>query len=127
MLLFSLRWVTAEIEVLDNAGKEAMVYGIGIILYVLFWIFMPEGTGQVDTDDSSKNNWLNQLTKSETDKKIGGICGGLGDSTTVPSWCWRILFVGSSLIYGLGIGLYILLWIFMPDAVTKEREKVSFA
>ena len=106
---------------------SSFVYGIGIVLYILFWIFMPEGTRQTDTDNSSKNNWLDQLTKSETDKKIGGICGGLGDITSVPSWCWRILFVASSLIYGFGFGLYILLWIFMPDAIPGEQEKVSFA
>lgn len=103
------------------------IYGIGVLLYVLFWIFMPSDKAQAEKSYSSKKNWLNQLTKSATDKKIGGICGGLGDSTAIPSWCWRILFVASSFIYGLGMGIYILLWIFMPSAKTVEQENLSFA
>ena len=103
------------------------IYGVGAMLYILFWIFMPSDTIQADINYSAKKNWLNQLTKSETDKKIGGICGGLGDNSSVPSWCWRILFVASSLVYGLGIGLYILLWIFMPEAKSGEQENLSFA
>lgn len=103
------------------------IYGIGAVLYVLFWIFMPSDQAQATPNYSNKNNWLNQLTKSATDKKVGGICGGLGDSTAVPSWCWRIVFAASSFIYGFGIGLYILLWIFMPSARPKEQESLSFA
>lgn len=106
---------------------SVFIYGIGVILYVLFWIFMPQDKAQAERNYSNKNNWLNQLTKSRTDKKIGGICGGLGDNTAVPSWCWRILFVASSLFYGFGIALYILLWIFMPSAKPVEQENLSFA
>lgn len=106
---------------------SAFIYGIGIMLYVLFWIFMPSDKAQSEKSYSVKNNWLHQLTKSETDKKIGGICGGLGDNTSIPSWCWRILFVASSFIYGFGIGLYILLWIFMPSAKPEGQENLSFA
>jgi phage shock protein C len=105
----------------------SFVYGIGILLYILFWIFMPSDNDQEEKISPAKNNWLHQLTKSETDKKIGGICGGLGDNTCIPSWCWRILFVASSFVYGLGIALYILLWIFMPGAKPREQENLSFA
>jgi phage shock protein PspC (stress-responsive transcriptional regulator) len=88
---------------------------------------MPSDQAQAAQNYSNKTNWLNQLTKSATDKKVGGICGGLGGSTAVPSWCWRILFVASSVIYGFGIGLYILLWIFMPSAKPESEKKLSFA
>jgi phage shock protein C len=102
-------------------------YGIGVLLYILFWIFMPSDKAQEEKSISDKNTWLHQLTKSVTDKKIGGICGGLGDNTSVPSWCWRILFVASSFVYGFGIALYILLWIFMPNPKSGEKENLSFA
>lgn len=105
----------------------SFVYGIGVLLYLLFWIFMPSGNEQAEKSESPKNTWLHQLTKSVIDKKIGGICGGLGNNTAVPSWCWRILFVASSFIYGFGIALYILLWIFMPNPKSEEQENLSFA
>jgi phage shock protein PspC (stress-responsive transcriptional regulator)/DNA-binding XRE family transcriptional regulator len=106
---------------------SAFIYGFGVILYLLFWIFMPSEKLEIEKNNSLKNNWLNQVTKSATDKKVGGICGGLGDNTSVPSWCWRILFVASSFIYGFGIGIYILLWIFMPSAKPESEKNLSFA
>lgn len=66
----------------------------------------------------SDKNWLQELTKSKKDKWIGGVCGGLGAHSPVPSWCWRIIFVLMFMIYGTGLMLYILLWIFLP----KEEE-----
>jgi phage shock protein C len=41
----------------------------------------------------TEGNWLQNLTKSDSDKWIGGVCGGLGESSPIPSWTWRLLFV----------------------------------
>ena len=62
-----------------------------------------------------EKNWLHQLTKSQKDKWIGGVCGGFGEHTPIPSWVWRMLFCLVSFFMGLGILAYILLWIFMPN------------
>ncbi|MBU3946648.1 MAG: PspC domain-containing protein [Proteobacteria bacterium] len=62
----------------------------------------------------SEQNWLKRLSKSKDDKWIGGVCGGLGKHTTVPSWFWRLLFCVVFLLYGSGLFIYILLWIFIP-------------
>ncbi|OPY09557.1 MAG: PspC domain protein [Syntrophus sp. PtaB.Bin001] len=61
-----------------------------------------------------EKNWLQRFTKSQTDKWIGGVCGGLGEHTPIPSWCWRFLFAFLFLFCGFGLLLYILLWIFVP-------------
>ena len=57
---------------------------------------------------------LNQFRLSTTDKWIGGVCGGLAELTSVPAWSWRILFLLTALLHGLGALVYILLWIFVP-------------
>jgi len=57
---------------------------------------------------------LGQLRRSTTGRWIGGVCEGLGRVTGVPSWSWRILFVLTALLHGIGVLLYILLWIFVP-------------
>jgi phage shock protein C len=62
----------------------------------------------------NQQNWLQNLTKSEKDKWIGGICGGLGEHTPIPSWTWRLLFTLFVFVWGMGLLLYILLWIFVP-------------
>jgi phage shock protein PspC (stress-responsive transcriptional regulator) len=63
----------------------------------------------------SEQNWLQTLRRSDTDKWIGGVCGGLGESSPIPSWAWRLLFATLLICFGTGILLYILLWIFVPS------------
>jgi phage shock protein C len=60
------------------------------------------------------SNPMTRLGRSQYDRWFGGVCGGLAASTDVPAWAWRVLFVLLALLHGLGILLYILLWIFMP-------------
>jgi len=52
--------------------------------------------------------------RSLTDRWIGGVCGGLDDVSGIPAWSWRILFILLALLHGVGLVLYILLWIFVP-------------
>ena len=51
---------------------------------------------------------------STTDKKIGGVCGGIAEYFNIDSLLVRILFV--ILIFGVGTGFwaYILLWLLAP-------------
>ncbi len=51
---------------------------------------------------------------SSTDKKIGGVCGGLAEYFNVDSLLVRLGFVGFTLAVGGGLLLYILLWILAP-------------
>ena len=53
---------------------------------------------------------------STTDKKIGGVCGGLAEYFNIDSLLVRIGFI--ALFFGLGTGLlaYILLWILAPKS-----------
>ncbi len=70
-------------------------------------------------------NWLSNFAKSDTDRWIGGVCGGLGEHTPAPSWVWRLLFVLSVLCFGTGLLVYILLWIFVPRK--KSTGQPEFA
>jgi phage shock protein C len=64
----------------------------------------------------SGQNFLQTFRRSAHDRWLGGVCGGLGELTPVPAWCWRVLFCLSVLFAGFGVILYILLWIFVPAA-----------
>ena len=57
---------------------------------------------------------LRQLRRSLNDRWIGGVSGGLAEVTGIPSWSWRVLFVLTACLHGLGVIMYILLWIFVP-------------
>jgi phage shock protein PspC (stress-responsive transcriptional regulator) len=60
-------------------------------------------------------NDITRLRRSQSDRWLGGVCGGLGKVTGVESWIWRLLFVLFVLTFGFGLAIYILLWIFVPD------------
>ena len=58
---------------------------------------------------------LHQLSRSRTDRMVGGVCGGLGKQTDLPSWAWRLIFCLTFLYFGAGLLIYLLLWIFLPE------------
>ena len=62
---------------------------------------------------------LHQFHRSMRDKWIGGVCGGLGEATNMPSWAWRILFLLTVLLNGLGVLVYLLMWIFAGTHVIQ--------
>jgi phage shock protein PspC (stress-responsive transcriptional regulator) len=61
------------------------------------------------------SNDISRLRRSQSDRWLGGVCGGLGKVTGIESWIWRLLFVLFVLTFGFGLAIYILLWIFVPD------------
>ena len=63
------------------------------------------------------------LKKSLTDKKIAGVCGGFGEYTPMPSWMWRVVFIISLFMGGLGLISYIILWFCMPPADLAIRHE----
>jgi phage shock protein PspC (stress-responsive transcriptional regulator) len=68
---------------------------------------------------SEAKSALSRLRRSIDDSWIGGVCGGLGEHTGIPAWSWRILFVLTAFLHGLGLLMYVLMWIFVP------RQEVS--
>jgi phage shock protein PspC (stress-responsive transcriptional regulator) len=58
---------------------------------------------------------LHAWRRARTDRWLGGVCGGIGRITGMPSWTWRLLFVVLVLFAGTGILVYLLMWIFVPE------------
>lgn len=56
-----------------------------------------------------------RLYRSRTKKVIGGVAGGLGEYLNIDPVLIRVLFVIITLINGLGILLYIILWIVVQE------------
>ena len=55
---------------------------------------------------------------STTDKKIGGVCGGLAEYFDIDALLVRLLFVFMFFSFGGGLLLYLLLWILAPKNTT---------
>jgi len=56
-----------------------------------------------------------RLTRSATDKKIAGICGGLGEYFNVDSVIFRIAFVFSIFMGGAGLVIYLIMLLVIPE------------
>ena len=99
----------------------------GALIAILFFFVKDYKTVDlvqtVKPADTGKNQQqqLDNFTRSEKDLWFAGICGGLGESTSVPAWVWRLIFV----IFGglLGLVIYILLWL----NFTKSEKDRWFA
>lgn len=51
---------------------------------------------------------------STTDKKLGGVCGGLAEYFEIDSLLVRIAFLVLVLGVGTGLWAYVLLWLLAP-------------
>jgi phage shock protein PspC (stress-responsive transcriptional regulator) len=65
------------------------------------------------------------LHRSPTDRWLGGVCGGLDVLTGIPAWSWRILFVLTAFLHGVGLLMYVLLWIFVPVQAAEPKPVVA--
>lgn len=66
-----------------------------------------------------------KLYRSQTDKKIGGVCGGLGHYLGIDSTLIRLFFVLLAFGEGIGVLLYIILWILMPEEPYTSWESAE--
>lgn len=56
-----------------------------------------------------------KLYRSETDKKIGGVCGGIGEYFNIDPTFIRLGWVILALCWGAGLLGYIIAWIVIPE------------
>lgn len=62
----------------------------------------------------------NRLYRSENDKKISGVCGGIAEYFGIDSTIVRLIWLISILVYGTGFLLYIIAAIIIP---TREETE----
>jgi phage shock protein PspC (stress-responsive transcriptional regulator) len=55
-----------------------------------------------------------RLLRSSMDKKIAGVCGGVARHFDVDPTLVRAIWLICVLLYGIGLGVYLILWIVMP-------------
>ncbi len=65
-----------------------------------------------------------KLTRSEKERILGGVCGGLAEYFGFDPTLVRLVFVLLALAGGTGILVYIVLWIIMPRRPQAEARGV---
>jgi phage shock protein PspC (stress-responsive transcriptional regulator) len=64
-----------------------------------------------------------KLARSQTDRMVAGVCGGLGAYLGIEAVWVRLFFVLITIVpHGFGLLLYLILWIIMPEAGREEMS-----
>ena len=58
---------------------------------------------------------VKKLTRSITDRKLAGVCGGLAEFFTIDSTIIRVIFVLATLFGGSGLLIYIAMALIVPE------------
>lgn len=66
---------------------------------------------------------MEKIYRSEKNRILGGVCGGLGLYLDIDPNILRILWVLFSLFYGIGILAYIVAWLILP--VESEKDVID--
>ncbi len=67
-----------------------------------------------------------RLYRSEKDKIVAGVCGGIAEYLNIDPIIVRILFILAIISEGFGLMLYIVLWIVIPleSSIEKNEDEV---
>jgi phage shock protein PspC (stress-responsive transcriptional regulator) len=85
----------------------------GVLAYLAAWLVIPEGT------EPASEPVERRLTRSATDKRIAGICGGLAEYFGVDATLVRLLWCIVSILCGAVVGgviAYAVAWFIIPRA-----------
>ncbi len=68
-----------------------------------------------------ENNTYRRFTRSTTDRKIAGVCGGIANYLNIDPVVVRIIFLLALLCGGFGFWAYLIVWIAAPDDSRIDR------
>ena len=89
--------------------------GIGIVAYVIMWILVPQSDALPAGSGARE-----RLQLSTTDRKIAGVCGGLGEYFMLDPVFFRVGFVVLAFTCLIGVFLYLVLWLLVPRNSTPN-------
>lgn len=64
---------------------------------------------------SKDEHEVRRLYRSNDDKMVAGVCGGIGDYLNIDSIWIRLILVILIFMEGVGLLAYVILWILMPE------------
>lgn len=102
--------------------------GMGIFVYLVLMMILPKFDEQIidaeiieddEIDDEGKP--FKRIHRSNDNRMIAGVCGGLANYLRVDVSLIRLIFVAMSFAGGIGTILYFVFWIMFPlDGISYE-------
>ncbi|MBP9855271.1 MAG: PspC domain-containing protein [Candidatus Omnitrophica bacterium] len=95
-------------------------FGIGLLVYLILWVATPLN------NFVELSRQIKRLYLSDKDKKIGGVCGGLGEYSDIDPVIFRILFLIGIFIGGIGLLAYLIMYLIMPKNIYQKPDEKKF-
>jgi phage shock protein C len=84
----------------------------GVLAYLAAWILLPESHAEVNRSGPAR------LTRSATDRKIAGVCGGIAEYIAIDPTVVRVVWAVLAIVPGcivFGVLAYLVAWFIMPE------------
>ena len=82
---------------------------------VVFGVFLGYDSSINNINNKNMQESTKKLHRSKEERIIAGVAGGIGEYFNIDPVLVRITFVALALVHGLGILLYILFWLIVPN------------
>lgn len=95
------------------------------VLEVMNILGSPEDIGGEDSNSAYSRisrPGYHRMYRDPDNRIIAGVCSGMGAYWNIDPWIVRVIFIVASLPGGLGILVYIVLWIVIPEAKTTAQK-----
>jgi phage shock protein PspC (stress-responsive transcriptional regulator) len=95
-------------------------YGLSVVIYLVLWIILP-GSYTLDEPQVDK-----KMFRDPDSKVLAGVSGGIASYLGIDILIVRVLFIVFTITGGLGLVVYIVLWIAVPEAKSlTERMQMQ--
>lgn len=101
-------WVRLGLVVLVLLGV-----GAPILIYLLGWLIIPQNPRPSDLS-------RDRLHRSQSDRMIAGVCGGLAETVGADPSLIRIIAAVLLITGGLAVPFYLVAWLILPSRPAAE-------
>jgi phage shock protein PspC (stress-responsive transcriptional regulator) len=82
-----------------------------------------DNSSDIGSEGFNNTQATRRLQRNPTDSIIGGVCGGIGAYFNLDPVLIRIAFIIFTFFFGIGVLVYIALWIALPGARVPDQKR----
>jgi phage shock protein PspC (stress-responsive transcriptional regulator) len=115
-------------EIFESQKGTAGTISVNNVEAMISIIGKPEDFDNNDAEPEthSYTSQKKRMYRNPDDTVISGVCGGIGAYLNTDPVLFRILFVLFTVTFGVGVFLYLALWVALPPANTDSRKREMY-
>lgn len=111
----------------ERLGGSNKVISLNDIEEIIKTMGNPDEFGETEQESQSKQQYHythrpRRLYRDPDNRVLGGVCGGIGAYMNIDPVIFRIIFVIIFFGFGVGLLIYLVLWIVIPEAKTTAQK-----